>query len=75
LNFRGVVCRECHTRESAHLDRECLGFLESIRNKPPDDAPALSAEAGGSLLRILAAKLEYDGEFSLTSLRRLPEFQ
>lgn len=75
LNFRGVVCRECHTRESARLDRECLGFLESIRNKPPDDAPALSAEAGGSLLRVLARKLEYDGEFSLTSLRCLPEFQ
>ncbi|HDP94028.1 MAG TPA: DNA repair protein RecO [Candidatus Aminicenantes bacterium] len=75
VNFRGVFCPQCHTRESARLDRECLRFLEIIRKQPPDDAPALSHDGGVSLLRVLTAKLEYDGEFTLTSLHCLPELQ
>jgi len=74
-NFRGIVCRKCRGIEERRLDREALQFLAWVRGHPPDAPMQLSRETATAVLRVLARKLEYDGEFTLTSLRCLPEFQ
>ena len=74
-NFRGLACRECRTGEAMHLNGEILGSLAWIGKNPPDAPPPLSNENAAVLLRVLARKLEYDGEFTLTSPRCLPEFR
>ena len=74
-NFRGLVCGKCRSGENTRLNREILEFLQWTGANPPDAPAPMSMENAAVLLRTLARKLEYDGEFTLTSPRCLPEFQ
>lgn len=75
-DYRGLLCPSCKTNEPQSLGREELGYIGWTANHSPADAGTWSKRfVPAPLIRIMAGKIEYHGEFSLQSRRYLPEFR
>lgn len=75
-DYRGLLCPACRTSERRSLGREELAYISWTANHAPGDAAAWAGRfAPAPLIRLLAGKIEYHGEFSLQSSRYLPEFR
>jgi DNA repair protein RecO (recombination protein O) len=75
-DYRGLLCSNCKTNERLALDREELSYIGWTANHSPQDSVTWSGRfAPAPLIRLLAGKIEYHGDFTLKSSRYLPEFR
>ena len=75
-DYRGLLCSSCRSGERLMLDSEELSYIAWTASHPPADSGCWEGRfAPASLIRILAGKIEYHGEFTLQSRRYLPEFR
>jgi len=75
-DYRGLLCAGCKTDERLTLGREELTYLQwTARHHPRQSGAWAGRFQPAAMIRLLAGKIEYHGEFTLQSSRYLPEFR
>ncbi len=75
-NFRGILCRQCHTDEAIKLEAEDLNYIQWTETHNPREINAWTNRLNpGELIRLFVKKIEYHGEFALKCTHYLPEFR
>ncbi len=75
-DFRGLLCGDCRRDEPWSLAQEELEFVAWTAVHPPAACPAWSGRFDPrGLTRVLTAKVEHHGEFTVRSRRYLPAFR